>query len=256
MTESTKEQATVKLITQEPELPSPTVVVDTNVILDVHSCHDVTEAFDKHFPRLKRASMNHKEVTYRLARAKESMLLALYFNKTVTTTYNLHDEPIVLLTSKVPPAPTGGVSWESDFTTYFVHFVKDRVLSKWTIAMPTERGNESKDEADDALIAYALTNNLPLITNEGYRKSGIFDDGMRAKAKQAGVHVFTPKEFCKGKIDETEVIEDFFRRFEVEGHRFLEERRHERGEDGAPELFDLILGYYGMILRGEFAKKS
>ena len=74
---------------------------------------------------------------------------------------------------------------------------------------------------------------------------------MRKLAKDAGVEVFTPREFYVNKIDETEEIEVFLRRFREGAERYLEARRGDLGPDKGYEVVSLMDGYYRHILRGE-----
>lgn len=92
-----------------------TAVVDTNVLLDVYSCHDVAKTYDDVHSRLGVAAVDERSVVYRRARAQESLWLAIYFNKIGATTFSLHHESVELLTARVPPAP-GGQTLESDFS--------------------------------------------------------------------------------------------------------------------------------------------
>jgi hypothetical protein len=164
-------------------------VTDTNVLLDVHSCHDLTTAYNDAYARLGKAAVDDLTVVYRRARARESLLLGMHLNRVKATTYSLHFEPVDLLTKRAPPA-AGGATMESDFTNMFLHFVKDYVLPDWNMIMPTQPGTEAKNDADKAYIDYAKQHGLPLITNEGYGQNGLVDEKMRKLAKDAGVAVY------------------------------------------------------------------
>ena len=145
---------------------------------------------------------------------------------------------------------------ESDFTNTFLHFVKDYVLPNWNPTMPTEPGTESGNDADRALIEHARVHGVPLITNEGYTPAGIVDDGMRRRARDAGVHVFAPIELYRGRINEAEEIEAFLRRFREQVPRYLEARRREIGEDNFHRVLEWVYGYYRLILFGETADRE
>jgi hypothetical protein len=234
-------------------LLAPTLaVLDTNVFIDIHSCHDLKGTFDRLHSSLGDAAIDEPVVEYRLRRARESLLLAMYLNKISATTYSLHNEAVELLMLKAPPSP-GGHAMESDFTTVFVHFVKDYVLPDWSPTMPTEPGSEASNEADRALVAYAKDNGLPLITNEGNTPDGIIDEKMRKLARDAGVAVFAPFEFYDGKINETEEVDAFLARFRHEAPRYLS-ARNERDEMW--KVLQWIEGYYRMVLRGEVAGRD
>lgn len=231
-------------------LPETVAITDTNVLLDIYSCHDLTTTYNEAHGRLGTAARDDLAVVYRRARARESLLLATYYNKVKATTYSLHSEVLDLLLKRAPPAP-GGETMESDFTTIFLSFVKDYVLPDWNPTMPTEPGNEAKNDADKAYVEVARERGLPLITNEGYGQTGIADEKMRKLAKDAGVAVFAPREFYPDKIDEVAEIEGFLRRFKEQAPIYIEARRRELGEDKIGEVLAWIYGHYRMILCGE-----
>ena len=81
--------------------------------------------------------------------------------------------------------------------------------------------------------------------------NGIVDEKLRKRAQDAGVQVFTPREFCQGKLDETEEISAFLQRFREQAVRYLEARQRELGPDKGYEVISLMDGYYRHILRGE-----
>src|SRR5580704_11789456 len=181
------------------------------------------------------AALDDPSIVYRRARARESLLLAMHFHKVKAQTYSLHSEVLYLLLKRVPPAP-GGQTTESDFTTVFLYFVKDYLLPDWDTQMPTQPGSEAGNDADEAYVAFAKEHRLPLITNEGYEQNGIVDKRMRKLAKDAGVSVFAPREFCAGKIDEAVEIEDFLQRFKEQAPVYMEARKKELGEDKIGEV--------------------
>jgi hypothetical protein len=225
-------------------------VVDTNVVLDVYSCHDVAKRYDEVHSRLGIAAVDEASVVYRRTRARESLLLAIYFNKIGASTFSLHHESVELLTTRVPPAP-GGQTLESDFTTVFLYFVKDYVLPEWESHMPTEPGDASGNDADRLLVEFAKEHALPLITNEGFTQRGVVEEKMRKRAREAGVSVFSPRQFYLGKIDEAAEIEAFLSRFRDQVPRYLEARKRELGEDNVAEVLSWVYGYYRLILKGE-----
>jgi hypothetical protein len=100
-------------------------------------------------------------------------------------------------------------------------------------------------------VGFAKEHALPLVTNEGVTQSGIAEEKMRKRARNAGVSVFSPREFYLGKIDEEEEIEAFLTRFRAQVPRYLEARKRELGEDNVAEVLLWIYGYYRLVLRGE-----
>jgi hypothetical protein len=229
-------------------------VLDTNVKLDIYSCHDVLRTVEQEVAKSAGApllALEQPRVTYRFARARESLLLAMYLHARSAKTFSLHHELVDRITTRVPPARRGGESFESEFISTFLHFVKDYVLPDWDSQVPTLPGTEEKNEADRALLAFANEHGLPLITNEGYSEAGIVDEKLRKKAGKAGVRVFTPLEFYRGKMDEDFAIRAFFRRFDQERPRYLQARRREFGEDLGWKLLEEMRGYYRLVLLGE-----
>ncbi len=123
--------------------PPIVAVLDTNVKLDMYSCHDVTRTYDSAFSTLGKAAASDPQVSYRFARAKEALLLAVYLNKLGAATFNLHHETIELLTKTVPPTAVGGQSFEAEFVVFFLHFVRDYLLPNWLPVMPGQPGTEA-----------------------------------------------------------------------------------------------------------------
>jgi rRNA-processing protein FCF1 len=226
-------------------------VLDTNVLLDIYSSHDLLRTYE----RLGEGAVDDISMVYRRARARESLLVVNYFNKVKADTFSLY-EAIEQLERHAPSAK-GGTSFESAFTRTFIWFVRDYVLPDWEMRMPKEPGNERSNEADQALIRYAKELNLPLITNEGYTQAGIVDRGLRLEAKKAGVQVFTPKEFYTDKIEAEDIdAEAFLSRFREQAPRYIEDHHRKHGPDKLPELLTLIFGVYRHIFRGETEGRS
>jgi hypothetical protein len=231
-----------------------TAILDTNVFLDIYSCHDVTGTYDNLYLKLGVAALDEQQVVYRRARARESLLLAMFFNKTRATTFGLHNEAIELLVRCAPPSKAGGGpggALESCYTSFFVHFVRDYVLPDWNHTMPTEPGDAASNAADRLLVETAKLSGLPLITNEGYTPAGIVNERMRKLALDDGVLTFTPREFYQGKIDEAEEAGGFLRRFREQAPGYLEARRNELGPDKGHEVMSFMDGYFRHIFFGE-----
>ena len=55
-------------------------VVDTNVLLDIYSCHDVSNSYEQGAQIDTEAFVDSGEAVYRRARARESLILAMYFH--------------------------------------------------------------------------------------------------------------------------------------------------------------------------------
>lgn len=231
--------------------PKPLAVIDTNVFVEIHSCHDLRRDFERLHAKLGNAAIEHPDITLRMQRARESAVLAMYFHSIGAHTYSLRGEAIDMLQQLAPPAP-GGTSMDSDFTMVFAHFVLDYVLNDWKSIADEVPETVSDDAADLLLIDYAKANDLPIITAEGYTRDGIVDDNkkrnMRARCKAAGVSVYAPREFYAGKIEPDEAIERFLERFAARVPEWLAVRGK---NDKMGEVLRWIFGYYRMILRGE-----
>ena len=108
----------------------PIAVVDTNVLLDIYSCHDLVGSFDLAHQSLGDGVLGDPSFLYRRERARSSLLLAVYLDRIKATTCSLNAEPIAMMLRSAPPMG-GGLDLRSDFTTFVVYFVKDHVLSDW-----------------------------------------------------------------------------------------------------------------------------
>jgi hypothetical protein len=87
---------------------------------------------------------------------------------------------------------------------------------------------------------------------EGFTPAGIFDQGLRKRARAAGVPVFTPREFYDGKVNEAIEIGGFLSRFRDQAPRYLAAHWEKIGKkDKSGELLTLVLGVYRHILLGE-----
>jgi hypothetical protein len=181
----------------QPVAQPVSAVLDTNVLLDIYSAHDLLEEVNCDAP-------GKESVTYRTARAKDSLLLAIKFHQTRAKTYNLHSELVAQLQKFAPPNPGPENASYTLFTTTFSHFVKDYLLGGWDPYWPEEPDGARRTAADDALLKYAKANDLPLVTNEGNSLKGIEETGLRKKCKAARVSVFTPTEYLYEELQKYE----------------------------------------------------
>lgn len=232
--------------------PRPVAVLDTNIILDTHSCHDLTSKIDELHPMLGDGALDDEAVTFRLERARESTLLAIHLHRAGATTFGLQSEMVRILARNAPPSELAR-KFETAFTTVFIWFVKDRLLSGWNHTVPKKPGTEAGNAADKALVAAAKERGVPLISNEGYSHTGAVDDTklIRRCAREEQVAVLLPREYYGGKINEAELIEGFLMKFSRLAPSYIEERRKRFGGDGTEELLKAVFGLYRLILRGE-----
>jgi hypothetical protein len=227
----------------------PELVMDTNVFVDIHSCADVTEDFNRLYTTLGNAALDDPAITYRIARARESMLLAVYLHTTKSTSLALRHEAIGILERRSPPA-RGGTSMTADHTRVVAWFVKDYCLRGWNSVVTTAHGKVEGSAADRALVALAAEKSIPLVTTEGYSRDGSIDETrlIRREARAQGVTVLTPREYYAGKMDETAEIDAFLQRFYDRVPVYLE-RRGKR--DAMHKLLANVHGFYRFVLRGE-----
>jgi hypothetical protein len=232
----------------QPVAQPVSAVLDTNVLLDIYSAHDLLEKVNCERPE-------EKIVAYRKARAKNSLLLAIQFHQTRATTYNLHAEVVSQIQKFAPPDPGPEKASYTLFTTMFFHFVKDYLLGGWDSKWQSEPDSASGTAADDALLEYAKANDLPLITNEGYSQNGIEEIKLRKKCVAAGVSVFTPSEYLQGKLLDAGVA-TFLHDFRRKEPHYLQQSsqkamgcviRTQENEQRRKTLSDMH-GYYQFLL--------
>lgn len=218
-------------------------VVDTNLLLDLWSCHDMWAAYEKEPHGDTPAHL------YRRVRAREALLLAMHLHRIKAGTWSLRTEAIDLLRKNVPTHASR--EFKTHFTTLFSHFVMSEILQDWSPGVDdgaVVRG----DAADDALVAYAKEHGLPLISNEGLATTGQIvekKDGLRDKARRGGIVVFTPEEYRRGKIEDAQAIEHFLQQFDAKAGDYIASFPEEnRGP--ANDSLGWMLGYYHLVLKG------
>jgi hypothetical protein len=204
--------------------PPITAVLDTNVMLEVYTCHDVIDAYGKSIDKFKASPDLHTslgdldivfdtKVQSRLTRARESLLLALHLHRARATTVILRDEFDEKLHELVPITPSGSLA--QSFTSTVEHLVHKAMLCDWRVVADASPGTQRSHEADRDLLRFARAAGVPLISNEGRRPDGTIDwDGRKipARAKAAGVIACSPREFC-GALDEATERDEFRVRF-------------------------------------------
>lgn len=196
------------------------VVIDSNVIIDLYSVHNLSQADDD-----KR--------DFRVERARDALLFAICLHAMRATTYGIH-EPVSVLPKKVPP---GSVTPELHFTTCVTHFVVPVALSGWT---PEADSNHrpTGSLADHFLLDRAHEFGKPLITSE---------KKLAALARAKGVPVFTPGEFWPGRIDRTRSARCFLSRFRSLAPPFARQMEHAANW---ARLLDMVFEFYVFLLLG------
>ena len=219
-------------------------VVDTNVLLDIYSCHNIAETYTN----VGESGMDGADALYRRVRARESLLLAMYLHKVQARTISLGAEAVTILKGRVPPENR---SPEATFTKMMAHVVVPRVLHEWQAMNPDPPGEEKGNAADDALVAFAKEYRVPLITNEGFTPSGYAVGKIARRATVAGVLVFFPRDFYAGKIDEAGEIEDFLLRFHGQAPVYAS---GQADPDGADRFMKFMDSYFRHVLCGEASR--
>ena len=107
------------------------VVLDTNVIVDMYSSHDVYNAYAE----MHSGDVEDQKLRYRRARARESLLLGVYLHRQRLTSFS-YWEPVTIIEQNVDK--TQLTQFNTHFTTCFLHFVKNHLLHGWNFATPPE----------------------------------------------------------------------------------------------------------------------
>jgi len=231
-------------------------LLDTNVILEMYSSHDLL-AVEANMPvalevesRLlpqdaAGASAKRQQVElFRVRRAANALALAIHFHETQAFTLCL-EEAVTKIVQCV--APGGGTAAENYIIAYR-DFVRPRALPGWTNAkVPNVPLDLAGDAADAELVVQARKYGWPLITNEGNSHEGIKDVRLRKAAKDAGVRVFTPGEFVKGKMKRN-MRRGFLDRFKANRSKY---REGESDFSVAQASLDGIYEYYCGLLSEE-----
>ncbi len=196
--------------------PKIAAILDTNVLFEIFSCHDVMNKCDEVLNR--GGEPGGRDLAYRRERARAAVLLALAFNEQCTATYSLHTEPMAI-------AERVKDHTDAPYAAVFLEFVAKRLLHRWHAMFPEAEDHVRSNAADERLVAKASEFRCPLITDEGNTAAGICHKGLRKRAADAGVPVYTPREFFKAfysHMDEAALVQDFLDRFRMEVPAFLD----------------------------------
>jgi len=222
---------------------APSLILDTNVFLDIYSCADLADEYMR-----PTTAVDSPNGVYRRARARESLLLAIHLHRSKMKTWSLPIESLSQLLRRADPKKLDDPKMH--FTLIFVNYTKDRALADWTPRVSSQGDEGLAGEAcDDYLVQVAKLNHVPLVTNEGYSPRGIDDaHGLRRKARDAGVGVFTPREYWLGKINPKRAARRFIHDFREGVPRYL--RQNASNATALAEAFSWIDGYFHHILYG------
>jgi hypothetical protein len=228
--------------------PQVVAVVDSNVLLDLISCHNYTRKFEPVWATKGDGAWRDAGVDYRGSRACDALLLAIYLDQIRATTWSSHGELDATARRIVPPRPElpGGGDWERDYLTQVIHFVMEVVLKNWKATAPESAELERGNDNDRWLVAEARRLNVDLISTEGLKPDGSIDvtKTVHKEAALLGVRVVTPRAFFRGKLlDEEAAAEAYLRRFAEQIPIYCKDRT-----DKLEELLGMMYRYQDMIL--------
>jgi hypothetical protein len=227
------------------EWPDYTALLDTNVVLDIYTTRDL----EREYERPEGPDVDGADAVYRRARARESLLLAMYFNQRKALTYGLHHESLREVVRASPPTQQSDLS--THYTTFFVHFVHEELLPHWRDTWEDHNDEGLMGtECDDRLLTLAEAHSLPIITNEGFTPAGPSEckaRSLRSRAKARGLAIYSPREFWAGKLDEEAAIQAFLDQFRQQAPRHI--RSHPFPKT-AEDSLTTIYGYYLHVLLG------
>jgi hypothetical protein len=201
----------------------PVAVVDTNVLEDLYSWHDL---FDHYNPEDgKSPDIGDPKSVWRRARVREALLLACHFHNTRATTVSISEGERQLLevADESGKAKDGSDQrHKAAYITIFLWLVQEHVLNGWT--QGARRSNARGNDADEELMALAKEHSLPLITSEGYTPTGPVAKKMRLTGTQQGIQVLTAAEYLAvfaKDMDQNAEAEAFLERFKAHVPAYL-----------------------------------
>jgi hypothetical protein len=219
------------------------VVLDTNILFDALSIHDLVGTYDKYLDATT-FNINDPNLVLRRARAREALLLLLFCHEKQLRTFSLDK-----IAHLVPP---NNPAFAAQYTSVFIHFVRMELLVGWR-----EFSDENCDasikgnDCDSFLVKTCRKNMLPLVTHEGYGPNGIDSRAkIRKQAADAGVPVFTAREFWSGKLDPQRAIDSFCEEFDLRAPEFIRRSFPEHEHRLAERTFDRVRGSLNHVLWG------
>ena len=227
------------------------LIVDTNVVQEFIALHDLLHAADR---KTTEEILLSREVAYRKARTRDSVMFAWFCHLQRATTYIAAGETVSTLFRKAPPK--NGDDWNASFVRAIIHFVKQRVLPgmPWPDKFPDEPDDLRGGEADNWLLSKAIIQGLPLITNEGNSIDGLSGSPkakkkLRHRAHASDVAVYTPGEFLHlNHFDFPQEGREFLRAFDDAVPGYLEGRGDRKA---AEELLGSLRWLYAYVLFDE-----
>jgi hypothetical protein len=266
------------------------LVVDTNVFLNLYSCHDVIGQLAEPL-----SDVSSEKLAFRRGRMREAALFAFYLDAVGAQTHSLQTEALEMLERKASRDAVGGQDFHADFTRTMIWFVIPSACGAWTgnFRKPTSRadwhtrladqGRLSPDlvaslrslpdlkegeepafeegkshvmrplgnDADLWHIATAKELGLRLVSNEGLKESGVHQPGKIGKRAEAeGVQKVLPRDVYRG-TDEDFCAHQMVNRLRSAAPGYLRERFEKNGPDkSADYLYGYFLPFYKELLLG------
>lgn len=180
------------------DLCGATMVIDTQVLLDLFECHNVLDVW-------KRGALpGAADLGTRCTRARDALLMAILLHKTKARTYSLREEWLRVLEKLAPPT----VNEIPTFFSRVMHlYVLPELLQDWRVVFPDEGGapEPSGTKADRELERVAQAYGLPLMT---------LDAKSAKRARNLGVTVITPADYVTSSgCDAARELDAFFQRY-------------------------------------------
>lgn len=180
------------------DLSGASIVVDTDVLIDLFSCHSIVEAWNHG------AAVDPTVLGKRCTRARDALLVASALHNNKTRTYSLRAQWLNVLEQRVPPSV-------NDIPAFFarvVHlYILPTLLPDWRTVFPDDGGAPEpvRTAADRELERVAREYRLPLMTLDG---------DLTKRARKSGVTVITPAEYVAStSVDRVQELDAFFERY-------------------------------------------
>lgn len=229
-----------------------TAVLDTNVLMNIWSCFDIT----------KPAPGNGSD--FLRNRTRDALILTEYLSNIRATTWSAGHEYLKKMskgsyitisgehTFQLPKVdPDDIYSPETRHHVLLLEILGNQpnfLGKRWRSLYDKSIEDITPQEFDNILLEYSIQHNICLITNEGLTSEGIKLSGLRKKAKERGGQALTPREYFEGKLDETAVAKAFIEDFNKKSVLYLKRR-------GWPEPWTTdhrwIHKYYNYVFYGE-----
>lgn len=219
-----------------------TLVLDTNVFIDITTFNELIDAFDKG---------DLVQIDWRRRRARDALLLSTWLDRERVRSLVLHEFTAMTL-ERVPPNEE---SLEGYFFRLYLYLLTD-VFAKWDRQVVDGTEGLRGAVADDKYLEIARDEGWPLITNEDLTPRGIREKpkrgSLRERAKQAGVAVYTPEEFLISRSADPEALaQDFLHRLHAAAPAYVEAHLRELPDSAMLHFMRRVLNSYEWLFYPE-----